>query len=474
MKYAIKVLFLAFSLFIITFNSAGQQADQKEVKYIFLFIGDGMGMAHVNAAEAYLKATGEEQNLSFTGFPESGFVSTYAANRFITGSAAAGTAMATGNKTNIGRISMDPEGVDVYETIAEKAKKNGMKVGILSSVSIDHATPAVFYAHQPSRDMYFEIAVDLTNSGFDFFGGGGFREPTGTIDGMEVNILGLAKEKGYVYVNTPDAIRKLKNKDEKIIAVSPKLDESAAMPYSIDREAEDISLSEFTGKAIEILEGEDGFFIMVEGGKIDWASHANDPATVIHDVLAFDKAIAEAYEFYEKHPDETLIVVTADHETGGLGMGNKISGYGGDISLPKYQKGSFVAFNNIVEDFRENPGNDPTEGFARMEEIYKDFFGLGFSNKISLSEDEKSEIRQYFQKVYYSDDTESEGYYYGDYNPFRITLTNILSAKSGLGWTTFSHTGIDVPLWAIGPGAEKFSGSIDNTDLAKIIGSFIE
>lgn len=474
MKYAIKVLFLAISLFIITFNSAGQQADEKEVKYIFLFIGDGMGMAHVNAAEAYLKATGEEQDLSFTGFPETGFVSTFAANRFITGSAAAGTAMATGNKTNIGRISMDPEGIESYETIAEKAKKNGMKVGILSSVSIDHATPAVFYAHQPSRDMYFEIAVDLTNSGFDFFGGGGFREPRGTIDGMEVNIPGLAKEKGYVYVNTPDAIRKLNNKDEKIIAISPKLDESAAMPYSIDSEAEDISLSEFTGKAIEILESEDGFFIMVEGGKIDWASHANDPATVIHDVLAFDKAVAEAYEFYDRHPDETLIVVTADHETGGMGMGNKISGYGGDISLLKYQKGSFIVFNEIVKDFREKMGNDPNDAFERMQEIYNDFFGLNFPARITLSEDEITEIYNAFNKVYYAGESESVESYYGDYNPFRITLTNILSAKSGLGWTTFSHTGIDVPLWAIGPGAEKFSGSIDNTDLAKIIGSYIE
>jgi len=474
MKFSIKFLFLAFSLFIFTFNSTGQQADEPEVKYIFLFIGDGMALAHVNAAEAYLKATGEDESLSFTGFPETGFVSTYAANRFITGSAAAGTAMATGNKTNIGRISMDPEGIQAYETIAEKAKKEGRKVGILSSVSIDHATPAAFYAHQPSRSMYFEIAVDLTNSGFDFFGGGGFKEPNGTLDGVEINIPELAKQKGYNYVNTNGAIRDLKKGNEKVIAVSSKLDESAAMPYSIDSEAEDIGLSEFTDKAIELLDSEEGFFIMVEGGKIDWASHANDPATVIHDVLAFDKAVAEAYDFYEKHPDETLIIVTADHETGGLGMGNKISGYGGDISLLKYQKGSFVAFHDIIKDFSKNLSADPAEGFNRMQEIYKDFFGLGEASKISLSDDEISKISRTFNEVYYSDDVETSGSSYGDYNPFRVTLTNVLSAKSGLGWTTFSHTGIDVPVWAIGPGAEKFSGSIDNTDVAKIIGSYID
>ncbi len=474
MKYTIKVLFLAFSLFIFTLNSTGQQAGEPEIKYIFLFIGDGMGLAHVNAAEAYLKETGEGERLSFTGFPETGFMSTYAANRFITGSAAAGTAMATGNKTYIGRISMDPEGNQAYETIAEKAKREGMKVGILSSVSIDHATPAVFYAHQPSRNMYFEIAVDLTNSGFDFFGGGGFREPTGTLDGKEISIPELAKQKGYNYVNTDGTIRNLKKGSEKVIAVSPKLDESAAMPYSIDNKPEDISLADFTEKAIELLENENGFFIMVEGGKIDWASHANDPATVIHDVLAFNKAVAEAYDFYEKHPDETLIVVTADHETGGLGMGNKISGYGGDISLLKYQKGSFVAFNDIITDFSKNPGNDPSVGFNRMEDIYKDYFGLGEDSKISLSDDEMLKIREAFNEVYISGEVEKSGSSYGDYNPFRVTLTNVLSAKSGLGWTTFSHTGIDVPVWAIGPGSEKFSGSIDNTDVAKIIGSYID
>jgi alkaline phosphatase len=474
MKYTIKVLILAFSLIFFTFNSTGQQADDPEVKYIFLFIGDGMGLAHVNAAEAYLRATGEEQNLSFTGFPETGFMSTYAANRFITGSAAAGTAMATGNKTNIGRISMDPEGTQAYETIAEKAKKEGMKVGILSSVSIDHATPAVFYAHQPSRNMYFEIAVDLTNSGFDFFGGGGFREPTGTLDGKEISIPELARQKGYKYVNTDGTIRNLKKGSEKVIAVSPKLDESSAMPYSIDNEPEDISLADFTEKAIELLENENGFFIMVEGGKIDWASHANDPATVLHDVLAFDEAVAEAYEFYEKYPDETLIIVTADHETGGLGIGNKISGYGGDISLLKYQSGSFVAFNDIIMDFSRNPGSNPSVGFNRMEDIYKDFFGLGEASKISLSDEEMLKIREAFNEVYYSGEVEKSGSSYGDYNPFRVTMTNVLSARSGLGWTTFSHTGIDVPVWAIGQGAEKFRGSIDNTDLAKIIRSYID
>lgn len=470
MKNPIKLLILAI---LIVFPGLGfaQSETNHSAKYIFLFIGDGMGLAHVSAAEAYLDATDVGRDMTFTGFPETGFVSTYALNRFITGSAAAGTALATGNKTNIGRISMDPEGNKAYETIAEKAKKHGRKVGIISSVSIDHATPAVFYAHQPSRNMYFEISVDLAASNFDFFGGGGFKNPNGNLDGMDVNAIDLAKENGFTYVNTFEALQALSKDNGKVIAVSPLLDESAAMPYEIDRKEGDPSLADFTEKAIELLENEDGFFIMVEGGKIDWASHANDPATVIHDVIAFDNAVSEAYEFYQENPDETLIIVTADHETGGMSLGNRFSGYDGDISLLQYQQGSFDAFRSSIKDFESSISSNPEAAFDRLMPVITDFYGLGNPDKIDLTENDLDLIGKVFKRVYYQEDDGADLGSYGDYHPLRITLTNILSQKSGIGWTTFSHTAADVPVWSIGPGSEQFTGSIDNTAVAKIIES---
>ncbi len=160
-----------------------------KAKYVFYFIGDGMGQVQINAAEAYLAAIDDKkgfQHFAFTQFPAAGYASTYADNRFITGSAAAGTALACGKKTNINRISMNPDATESYTTIAEKCKDMGMKVGILSSVSIDHATPAVFYAHQPLRSNYFEIGLDLANCSFDFFGGGGFKSPDGEVNAIRI------------------------------------------------------------------------------------------------------------------------------------------------------------------------------------------------------------------------------------------------------------------------------------------------
>ena len=177
-RISIMALLLAvFSLAILT--SCEQEKAEPKAKYVFLFIGDGMGISHVTVAEEYQAQMNDVENapFGFSEFPVVSMSTTYAANRFITGSAAAGTALATGQKTNIGRISMDTSGITPIETIAEKAKKAGFRVGIISSVSIDHATPACFYAHQKSRNMYHEIGLDLAHSDIDFFGGGGFKNP---------------------------------------------------------------------------------------------------------------------------------------------------------------------------------------------------------------------------------------------------------------------------------------------------------
>ena len=231
-----------------------------------------MGLAQVIATEAFLAAsdTSSYEALNFRKFPYSGLSTTYATNRYITGSAAAGTALATGNKTAIGRISMDTPGSIPYESIALKAKAGGMKAGIISSASIDHATPAVFYANQPSRRMYFEIGLDLVKSNIDFFGGGGFKQANGELNGQPVYLPDLAQENGFTCINSTEAFRALSPSDEKILFINPELTQGASMYYAIDQPENYVTLAEFTAKAIDYLDNENGFFIMVEGGKIDW------------------------------------------------------------------------------------------------------------------------------------------------------------------------------------------------------------
>jgi len=206
-----KSSFLSLFVLLILLGLMNTKSHAGAPKYIFYFIGDGMASVQIHAAEAYLAAiqgkdevAGNQKAklLAMSHFPVQGMSTTFANNRLITGSAAAGTALACGMKTNIGVISMNPDATGPYTTVAELAKARGMKVGIVTSVSIDHATPAVFYAHQPSRSKYHEIAMELANSNFDYFGGGGFHDDeTGAGNAIET-----AKANGFAYVNTRDAL----------------------------------------------------------------------------------------------------------------------------------------------------------------------------------------------------------------------------------------------------------------------------
>ena len=294
-----------------------------------------MASVQINATEAYLanksqrdEVGGENkaQLLNMSKLSVQGMCTTFPWNSYITDSAPAATALATGKKTAEGVISMDPTKTVPYTTIAEQAKAAGMKVGIVSSVSIDHATPACFYAHEPLRGNYHNIGHQTYASGFDFFGGGGFK----AVDGALGNVLTAAQGAGYVIADTKAEIDALQP-GKKAIAINPVLDDlknDKALFYDIDRantvandpaQADNhLTLAQFTSRAISLLEKGKGFFLMVEGGKVDWACHANDARTTFDDMVAFDDAIGVALEFMYRHPWDTLIVVTGDHETGGL------------------------------------------------------------------------------------------------------------------------------------------------------------
>ncbi|MBF9017722.1 MULTISPECIES: alkaline phosphatase [unclassified Oceanispirochaeta] len=447
-------------------KAAEQAAGQ--AKYVFLFIGDGMAMPQVSAAEAYLSAkdgkSANQRLLNFSQFPAQGMTTTYAYDRFITGSAAAATAMATGSKTAIGVISMNPEKSQAYKTLAEMAKENGKKVGIVSSVDLDHATPAAFYAHQPSRNNYYDIGVEAVNSEVDYFGGGRFRISK-TPEGAQ-NVHDLMKTAGWTIAENRPEMDAVTAGTQKVYAYNYGF-ASDALDYEIDRKEESISLAEFTQKGIDLLDNEEGFFMMVESGKIDWACHANDGASSIMDTLAFADSIDRAIEFYNKHPDETLIVVTGDHETGGLTLGFAGTGYETSFENISSQQHSYEYFDEYLLTPYLEAGNTEIDGLMRD---IQSFFGLS-----DLSDYEMKLLNNSFNRTVKGEaeitNAVEDKLLYGGYTPVTMQLTHIQNNRSGLAWTSYKHTGVPVATFAKGAGEEMFHGYYDNTDIFQKIKS---
>jgi alkaline phosphatase len=470
--FCISILFIQNILFAQTLP----QGDGPKAKYVFLFIGDGMGLAQVNLTQGYLSALDGKiglKPLTFTTFPEIGLVSTFANNRLTTCSAAAGTALATGNKTNINRISMDPKGESDFKSIATKAKENGFKVGILTTVSIDHATPSVFYAHQPDRNNYFQIGMELAQSNFDYFAGGAFMKNVDTIEGKIINLEKLTADSGYTVVKTRAAFDKLAAGAGKTIVFSPRLSIESSMPFYLDMNPNDLTLGDYTAKAINLLTNDKGFFMMIEGGKIDWACHSNDAAAEIQEVIEFDKAVENAYSFYMKHPDETLIIVTADHETGALGLGNEKTKYDTYLDKFKYQKSSVEELSQIVAQLRANKSGDADFDFNRMMKILETEVGINSRiNNTLLNKEDSASFKKIFMESVYS--SESKKGTYGDKEPMIDEAVRMLAEKAGISWGSGAHSFIDVPVYAIGVGSEKFTGIIDNTDIPKRIAEIME
>ncbi|MBE6024629.1 MAG: alkaline phosphatase [Cellulosilyticum sp.] len=455
-------------------------SSDKVPKYIFLFIGDGMSYPQIQAASYYLganKSGGDvvADELSFMKFPVAGSAQTYDSTSFCPDSASTATSISTGYKTHSGTINMDTTKTIKYETIAEKLKKQlGYKVGILSTVNLNHATPAAFYAHQASRNDYYEIGEELIASDFDYFAGGGLKKVTGNDNDRE-NLYDLAKASGYNVITTQSEAEALTAEDDKVIVIGETLADSDSLSYSLDRSSEEWSLADYVEKGIEVLNNDTGFFMMVEGGKIDWACHANDAASSINDTIALNEAVEEAIEFYNEHPNETLILVTGDHETGGLTVGFAGTNYDTYLTNIDNQKISFAKFDtDYVASYKENKTD-----FKTVLKDIEEQFGLVTKESASTASDQNLVLTDYelskLEKAYErtlsigtsSQDkmTQEEYELYGTYEPLSVTITHILNNKSGIDFTSYSHTGLPVPVFSIGQGADLFKGYYDNTDI---------
>ncbi|SDJ19976.1 alkaline phosphatase [Alteribacillus bidgolensis] len=401
---------------------------QEEVENIIYMIPDGF---NADYATNYRWYKGEDavwdEHLK-------GMFKTKSSDSRVTDSAAAGTAMATGEKTNNGTVGLDAEGNEV-ESILEASEDEGKSSGLVATSTITHATPAVFSSHVESRDNQTEIAKQMLDNDVDVMLGGGkdFFLPESEGGKQEKkNLIQQAEEAGYQSVETHEEL--LEADDVNVEEGEKLLGLFADGPLSPELErdqTEEPSLSEMTTSAINTLDqDEDGFFLMVEGSQIDWAGHANDPAWAMTDTKAFEKAVEEAIEFAEEDGN-TLVVVAGDHETGGMTVGAN-----GEYDVQADQlKGVEATGDYMAEQLDEERTN--------VKEVVENY------TSFELTEEEVQTIQE-------ADNAAN-------------AINSVISDRALIGWTSSGHTGVDIPVYAYGPQSDSFNGFLDNTDLPKIM-----
>ena len=464
MRNRLSIILLMF-LFALTLSAQGK------AKYVFYFIGDGMGVNQVNAAETYLGALQGRigiQPLCFPSFPYSAFVNTQSATNGVTDSAAGGTALACGQKTKNGTLGMLKDLTTSVSSIADWARNSGAAVGITTSVAIDHATPAAFYAHVKERHEQYTIGKQLVESANDFYAGSDFTIPTdpeypnGPTLYEEANAKGFTISRGYA-----DYQKRAANAKKMILLQSEEASKADrySIPYALDRKDGDLTLTDITRAGIDFLmkkQGEkNGFFMMIEGGKIDWACHANDLA-FIPELIDMDNAVKVAYDFYKQHPDETLIIVTADHETGGIVLSRGL--YEINLAAVGNQRITIEKLGKELHKMHD------VKGDKLLWDDVKTFLAenFGFWDKISLTDEQTQRLVSSFKKIMDGTSKDQRTLYQND-DELAVTVRSIMSECAQVGWHVTSHSNGYVPCFAIGVGAEQIHGRIDNTEIPKIV-----
>lgn len=453
-KFLMSLLTLAVSLTVL--------AADRTPRYIFYFIGDGMGYGHIMTTAKWLStfATDSCTVLNMTSLPVSGTITTYSASSPVTDSAAAGTALATGSKTRNGMLGVTPDSV-ALESLAEQLQELGYGVGLVTSVAADDATPGAFYAHVPSRSMYYEIGCQAAKSGYQFIAGSQLRGLKGT------DLEDVFKRNNYAIVRGLQGLKDV-NKP-KIVLLDPQ--NSSNIGFAIENDGTRMTLEAMTRACIEHLDSvaPEQFFMMVEGGAIDWAAHSNDAATVALETLSFDRALGQALDFYREHPDETLIVVTADHETGGLSLGNNATQYDAHLDVLAGQRISKNSMADKVKAMFNSRRNYDWDDIRLM--LTED---LGLWSVCPVTDEEEQALKTAWEDIFVKRVRRERETLYGRHDDLTYTAFTVLANHAGNGWTSNAHTGNPVALFAIGVGSELFTGWKDNTDVPLTIMKAVE
>jgi alkaline phosphatase len=437
---------LVLSLFVVSSvvaQPSGPTGEPTQTpRNVIVLIPDGFGPASATFARDYLRATSGRFELAFDSL-HVGSTRTASTDSRITDSAAAGTALATGHKTYNGAIAVDSTGQPVA-TLLEAAEARGMATGLVVTSRVTHATPAVFSAHVRDRADEDRIAVQQLTAGIEVLMGGGLRHFLPEARGGERadgrDLLKEATQDGYHIVQSASALEQAPA-DSALLGLFA----DSHMAYEIDRaQTSQPSLAMMTRHALDRLAGnEDGFFLMIEGSRIDHAGHSNDAAAHLHDILAFEEAAATALE-YARSDGETLVLVLSDHETGGLSVGRNRDGEGIYQWHPKPLAEVKASQGAMVR--RIMAGDDPERVLATSAGVD------------SLTAEETQQLRAAT----------------GDARALHATLSDIVGRRSLVGWTSLAHTAVDVSTYAYGPGWEAFIGSHENTYVADALARLID
>lgn len=430
--------------------------NKETVKNVILMIPDGMSVTNTTLARLYKGSPLALDALA------TGLISTWSGDGTIADSAPAGTALATGWKAQSGNIGSTGEKYDLpnvrtpeaYDrlrpvaTILEASHLKGKGTGIISTSEFMHATPADFTSHDPSRKNYNNLTEQIVYNNLDVILGGGIKylKPENRKD--KEDMAAVLKSRGYAIVNTPEQMDAFSGK--KLVGVFGKTDAHTALSYDMDRNPErEPSLSQMTQKAIDVLsQNPNGFFLMVEGSKVDWAAHANDPLGVVSDVLAFDEAVNTAVNFARKEGN-TLVIAVSDHGNSGVSIGDR------DLSKT-YDKTHWTAFINPLkkakmtgEGFEELlmaklAKQDPVQIRALAKE------SLGLEN---LTDDDVKNISNAKK---------------GEMN---YVTGPVVGQRAHIGYTTNGHTGEDIVLYSYDPRGRLLGGLMENTQIADFMAS---
>ena len=434
-------------------------------KYIFIFLADGGGTTQMEITRQYNRYIHNEGVAITDKIIKQGtlgLLTTHAGDFLSTDSAAAATALASGCKGKNAVLSICADG-SVPKTVMEVAKEKGMRVGLVTNAPIYDASPAAFISHVENRrnysailDQYLKMAPDLLlGGGRDYF------LPKGQVGGErkdEVDLIKAFVSKGYQYVSDKNELERIKQ--GKVLGLFSLQD----MSFEIDRDKKtEPSVYDMTEAAIRVLNNGNsrGFVVFIESENVDTAGHMNDVASVIHDYREFDRAVGLAYEFYRNHPQETLILVTADHETGGLGFTQGLINFTSTAAANRVAATAedYKRIQSIPISLRkasEILGPNPT-GEA-IDNLMKEYF-QGFT----LAPELKELIikRQPVSRTIF-------------YNPTTNALGMMIAHNIQAYWSTSGHTNQPVFIAALGPGAEKFKGYQDNSDFGKNLKALLE
>jgi len=447
---------LSGRLLIAFFNTAPSEAAQPAApKYVFIFLADGAGVTHMEITRLFNQHVHKEGLVIPDKIMKEGslgLLTTHAANSLVTDSSAGATALACGCKAKNGAVGMCEDG-KMPKTVMEIAKEQNMRVGLVTNSTVYDATPAAFAGHVTNRNLYSAILEQYLSLEPNLLLGGGRdqflpRSHPGSRRRDDSDVIATFKNKGYAYVSDRQGLSE--SKGGKVLGLFSLKD----MSFELDRDKDkEPSLSEMTRDAIRLLqEGNDrGFIVLIENENIDSAAHMLDAASVIQAYREFDRSVGLAYEFYRKHPAETLLLVTSDHETGGLGF------IGGSSSRPSFEElkkiqSIRISFSKAVGILGPNPSSEAVDKL-----LSEHFKGFVLAPELKEAIIKKKPFGPAFRL-----------------NPTAAALSAMVSSHTQAYWLSSGHTNQPVFVAALGVGAERFRGYQDNTDFAKHLFALLE